>query len=132
MRKTFVVSALAVTLLAGGALGIAAAQGPSTDRPAGASRMEGMPMGGGMTEMMQKTTTGARVTHKGLGVVKKIDTAAGRVTLAHEPVKSLDWPAMTMTFAVRDQMLLGKLAVGSKVEFEFVQDGKGYVVTGVK
>jgi Cu(I)/Ag(I) efflux system protein CusF len=39
---------------------------------------------------------------------------------------------MTMGFAVKDKALLDKLAVGKKVEFEFVKEGKGYAVTGVK
>ncbi|MCK9285470.1 MAG: copper-binding protein [Rhodocyclaceae bacterium] len=78
----------------------------------------------------QKAMAGA--THKAVGVVKEIDAKAGMATFAHEPVKSLNWPAMTMGFAVKDKALLDKLAVGKKVEFEFVKEGKGYAVTGVK
>jgi len=37
-----------------------------------------------------------------------------------------------MGFQVKDKMLLDKLAVGKKVEFEFVQHGKDYVITSVK
>ena len=49
---------------------------------------------------------------------------AGQVTLAHGPVKSLNWPSMTMAFDVRDKTLLNKLAMGKKVEFQFVQEGR--------
>ena len=70
--------------------------------------------------------------HQATGTVKKVDPAKGVVTLAHEPVKSLKWPAMTMGFTVKDKALLDKLQPGKKVEFEFVQQGKDYVVTGVK
>src|SRR5436190_1734991 len=55
------------------------------------------------------------MTHKAIAVVKEVDAANGKVTLAHEAVKSLNWPAMTMAFAVKDKMLLDKLAVGKKV-----------------
>jgi Cu(I)/Ag(I) efflux system protein CusF len=65
-------------------------------------------------------------------VVKKVDAKTGTVTLAHDPVKSLNWSAMTMGFMVKDKMLLDKLAVGKKVEIEFVQRGKDYVITSVK
>jgi Cu(I)/Ag(I) efflux system protein CusF len=75
---------------------------------------------------------GAQMTHMAIGVVKTVDAKAGLVTLAHEPVKSLNWPAMTMGFQVKDKMLFDKLGVGKKVEFEFIQGGKGYVVTAVK
>ncbi|ODT86093.1 MAG: hypothetical protein ABS69_00235 [Nitrosomonadales bacterium SCN 54-20] len=72
------------------------------------------------------------VTHKTTAVVKGVDAANGKVKLAHEPVKSLNWPAMTMGFSVEDPALLDKLVVGKKVEVEFVQQGSGYVVTAVK
>lgn len=74
----------------------------------------------------------AATVHMATGMVKKVDATAGLVTLAHEPVKSMNWPAMTMGFQVKDKMLLDKLAVGKKVDFEFVQGAKGYVVTAVK
>jgi Cu(I)/Ag(I) efflux system protein CusF len=64
--------------------------------------------------------------------VKKVDKDQGKVTLAHEAVKSLKWPAMTMAFSVKDQSLFDKLAAGKKVNVEFVKQGSEYVVTAVK
>lgn len=72
------------------------------------------------------------MTHKAIAVVKEVDTANGKVTLDHEAVKSLNWPAMTMGFAVKDKLLLDKLMVGKKVHVEFKQQGSDYVVTAVK
>lgn len=72
-----------------------------------------------------------QMTHKGVGVVKKLDAKAGVVTLAHEAVNSMNWPPMTMGFMVKDKMLLDKLTVGKKVEFEFVQDASAHVVTAI-
>jgi Cu(I)/Ag(I) efflux system protein CusF len=69
---------------------------------------------------------------RAVGVVKKADPAKGSVTLAHEAIPSLGWPAMTMGFKVRDPALFGKLQVERKVEFEFVKQPDGYVVTAVK
>ena len=71
-------------------------------------------------------------THTGRGVVTNVDRNAGKVTLRHEPIKSLNWPGMTMGFAVKDKALLDKLAKDSKVEFEFVQDGRNYVITAIR
>lgn len=70
--------------------------------------------------------------HKGTGVVTNVDRNAGKVALKHDPIKSLNWPSMTMTFAVRDKALLDKVAKDRKIEFEFVQEGKQYVITSVK
>jgi len=70
--------------------------------------------------------------HQATGVVKATDPANGKVTLAHEAVKSLDWPAMTMNFAVKDKSLFDKLVVGKKVDVELMKQGSAYVVTAVK
>ena len=71
-------------------------------------------------------------THQAVGVVKKADAKAGTVSLAHEPVATLKWPAMTMTFKVADKALLDKLGAGRKVEVAFEQRGKDYVITSVR
>lgn len=84
-----------------------------------------------MDSKAQGTTKGTAV-HKTTAVVKDIDAGKGKVILAHEPVKSLKWPAMTMGFSVKDKALFDKLAVGKKVNVEFTQQGTEYVVTAVK
>jgi len=104
--------------------------------------MQGMDMKGmsaqDCKDMMQnmndkhaaKTTQNAN--HQATGIVKAIDPAKGTVTLAHEPVASLRWPAMTMRFTVKDKALFDKLVVDKKVDFEFKQQGKDYVLTAVQ
>ncbi len=71
-------------------------------------------------------------THMGTGVVKNINLSDGVVTLVHEPIKSLNWPTMTMGFQVKDKVLLDKVKPGHKVEFTLVQAGKDYVITSMK
>ena len=82
--------------------------------------------------MDKKQAAATQPTHKAVATVKKVDAKAGSVTLQHEPVKTLNWPAMTMTFKVTDKSLLDKLVDGKKVEVEFKQEGKDYVLTSVK
>ena len=79
--------------------------------------------------MNKKTMT---KTHKGIGVVRDVNTADGVITLAHEPIKSLNWPAMTMGFKVNNKTMLDKVKPGDKVQFTLVQTGKDYVITSVK
>lgn len=69
--------------------------------------------------------------YQAAGVVKKIDAANGKVTISHGPVKSLNWPAMTMGFSVKDPKVLGKLAPEAKIQFQFVQQGSEYVITRI-
>ena len=93
----------------------------------GVTPMQGMDMKS--MDMNSKDSTQA---HKGIGVVKTINKADGVVTLSHEPIKSLSWPAMTMGFKVKDKILLDKIKPGDKVEFTLVQAGKDYVITSIK
>ena len=54
------------------------------------------------------------------GEVKKIDEAAGKITLKHGPIKNLDMneDGMTMVFRVQDPSMLKQVKVGDKVQFE--------------
>jgi Cu(I)/Ag(I) efflux system protein CusF len=54
------------------------------------------------------------------GVVKKIDDAAGKITLTSGPIKSLDMDEnnMTMVYRVQDPAMLNQVKVGDKVQFE--------------
>lgn len=50
------------------------------------------------------------------GVVKKIDKAAGKVSVAHGDLKN-GMPAMTMAYKVKDAVALDKLRVDQKIRF---------------
>jgi Cu/Ag efflux protein CusF len=70
--------------------------------------------------------------YKASGVVKKVDAAKSTATIAHGPVKDLNWPAMTMAFKVKDKTLLDRLGVDKKVDFVLAQEGRDYVITAVQ
>ena len=92
--------------------------------------MGGMDMKG--MDMKSEKKGGKASVHKGSGTVTKVDQDKGTVTISHGPVQTMQWPAMTMTFTVKDKKLFEKLATDKKVDFEFVERGKDYVVTSVK
>lgn len=69
--------------------------------------------------------------HRAIGVVKATNAEKATVTIKHEPVPSLKWPAMTMAFRTHDRKLLEQLKPGVEVNFEFEQRGKDYVITAV-
>lgn len=58
--------------------------------------------------------------HEGAGVLKAINAQAGKVQIAHEPIASLNWPAMTMWFTLHTPMP-GDIKVGDRVRFELEQ-----------
>jgi Cu(I)/Ag(I) efflux system periplasmic protein CusF len=89
--------------------------------------MKGMDMKKPMPMMSDKGQV-----HKGTGVVKSVDPKKGTVTLTHEPIQSMNWPSMTMSFKAQDGKLVEGLTPGKKMEFEFIQQGKDNVITSVK
>jgi Cu(I)/Ag(I) efflux system protein CusF len=44
---------------------------------------------------------------QGVGVVKAIDATRGTITLKHEAIQAIGWPAMTMTFKLASADSLG-------------------------
>lgn len=51
-----------------------------------------------------------------------------QVTLSHEPVPAISWPAMTMTFTLMPRSLATGLKVGDEVQFGFEQLPAGPVI----
>ena len=63
----------------------------------------------------------------------KITTVAGsKVTIAHQAVEGLGWPAMTMTFEAPDAAMLQGVQPGADVEFAFRKSGEQYVLTEIQ
>ena len=60
-----------------------------------------------------------------LGVVQNVERSASAVTVVHEPVAALNWPAMTMQFKV-DAALFDRLQPGARIAFEFVGESGAY------
>ena len=65
------------------------------------------------------------------GEVRKIDKDAGKITLKHGPIKSLDMPPMTMVFQVKDRAFLDKVKAGDKVKFTAEEKAGAYIVTSI-
>ena len=68
-------------------------------------------------------------THSATGTVTTV--SAGNVTIAHEPVATIQWPAMTMTFAADDAAMLQGIKPGDRVSFAFRESGDGATLTSI-
>jgi Cu(I)/Ag(I) efflux system protein CusF len=66
--------------------------------------------------------------YSGTGTVQSISGI--QVAIAHGPISSIGWPAMTMTFTVPPGMAQG-VQTGNKVDFSFRHDGSAYVLTSL-
>lgn len=58
--------------------------------------------------------------HEGIGIIKAVNEKAHKVQIAHEPIPSLEWPAMTMWFELRDPLPQG-IKAGDNVQFDLEQ-----------
>jgi membrane fusion protein, copper/silver efflux system len=84
----------------------------------------------GAKDGAQAAKTG--VGHHAQGTVKAVDAKSGTVSVAHEPVASLKWPAMTMDFIAANAALLAEMKPGAAIAFEFVERSPGeWVITKV-
>lgn len=93
------------------------------DSTGNTGEMSGKEMEGMSTLQTMNGKMNAQV-HHATGVVTKVDTAAGRITLSHDAIRTLSWPAMTMGFPVKDRKLLQGVSVGEKVDFDLTSSGK--------
>lgn len=66
------------------------------------------------------------------GVVKKVDKAAGTITLQHAEVKSVGMPAMTMAYKAKDAALLNNVTAGDKVGFSLEKHDNKYVIEAIE
>ena len=51
------------------------------------------------------------------GVIRKVDAGQGMVTIAHDEIRNLDMPKMTMAFRVKDAAWLKKMKDGDRIRF---------------
>ena len=63
------------------------------------------------------------------GEVKKVDKAAGKVTVSHGPLKNLGMPPMTMVFHLADPSLGNGLKPGDKLRFHVEEINGALTIT---
>ncbi|NMG45315.1 RND transporter [Aromatoleum toluvorans] len=51
------------------------------------------------------------------GTVRKVDKAAGKITIAHGPLENLGMPSMTMAFRAGAPAMLDQVKAGDKIRF---------------
>lgn len=64
-------------------------------------------------------------TIESTGTVQALDPIDRSITLAHEPIPALSWPAMEMAFDVSDSVDLDAVEVGAEVRFSLLENAEG-------
>jgi len=75
-------------------------------------------------------TTAPAATNQTTGVIRAIDATSGTVTVSHEPVPAIKWPAMTMPFHISPELARG-ISVGQRVKFAFTAKGMDGTITKI-
>jgi Cu(I)/Ag(I) efflux system membrane fusion protein len=83
--------------------------------------------GHGMESSAQSSATRVFSTK---GVIQEI--AGSKITIAHEAVPALRWPAMVMRFTVESAELLEGFKTGDKVSFDFRPQGSDFIIVGME
>ena len=68
---------------------------------------------------------------QGVGIIKGIDLKQGTITLQHQAIPAIGWPAMTMPFHATPDVLK-QAKVGDKVQFTQHPDGMNSMVSAIK
>jgi Cu/Ag efflux protein CusF len=68
---------------------------------------------------------------KGTGTVTAVDAAAGTITLDHGAMPEVEWPAMTMAFSAKSE-LLTDIKVGDNVNFDVSITGNAGEITSIR
>ena len=104
-------------------LAIAACSPPASQEPAKSDA-------GMNVETTAPATAAGPITST--GTVTQVDAAAGTITINHEPIAAVSWPAMTMQFTAEDPAMLQGIAVGDRVAFEIKSATETSTVTSVQ
>lgn len=126
--------------------GHASMAGTSHDagKPMAHTSMPGMDhseMGHGSTSTNQSGSgnspgAGAQVAQagpvQGSGMVNSVDPSGGKISLSHNAIPAIGWPAMTMDFAVAPSVDLRQVKVGAYVNFMMQRGGDDmYVIQSI-
>lgn len=85
-----------------------------------------------MADMSGMGMVSSAKTGAGVGTVTAIDRAAGTVTIKHEAIPAIGWPAMTMAFEAHPASLLTGLKIGDRINFDVSVDGSSAEVTAIQ
>ena len=73
------------------------------------------------------------ISHSAVGKLDEVDAKSGTLLITHEPVKSLNWPTMTMEFVPSNDAIAKAARPGDAIAFEFVERKPGeWVVTKIE
>lgn len=86
------------------------------------------PTGEDMSDMQDAEES---IKVSGSGVVKMVMSEDRKLSLQHEPIEDLGWPAMTMDFSVAEGVDISGLSIDDNIMFQLEQRNDRYLITSV-
>ncbi|KTD32225.1 copper/silver efflux system, membrane fusion protein [Legionella nautarum] len=80
----------------------------------------------------QLSATSANKTAEGFGTIKEVNSAKHSLTIQHEAIPSLNWPAMEMNFSVSQEIVLDGLKTGESIQFNLEKKNNQFIITKIK
>ena len=72
-------------------------------------------------------------SYQATGSIDSLDVASNSVSVTHQPIPALQWPAMTMDFGLASPAVAKGIAPGTPMRFEFEDRGDGeFVITRIE
>ena len=92
-----------------------------------------LPVSGALAQMsdMKMNDTKKATTANATGTITAVNPANHKITFDHGPIPAINWPAMSMEFAVASSVDLAKLKTGDKVNFTLSGSGGTYTVQSI-
>lgn len=85
----------------------------------------------GHTHVTEEKSSSGEV--RATGNVVSVDAGKNSIKIKHDPIKSLGWPTMTMTFTADSGVDLSGVKEGDAVDFTLKPKGKDdYTISGIK
>lgn len=63
----------------------------------------------------------------GQGTIETIDLKKRQLTIKHDAIKAIEWPAMTMTFTV-PELDISQWKIGDKIKFQLDKDKTNQII----
>lgn len=85
---------------------------------------------GALERLQSNPPTAAKKTEEknsvmGQGIIKAIDSSKHVLTIQHQPIPALGWPAMTMNFQVKKDVAIDALKDNQEIHFMMEKNDKG-------
>jgi Cu(I)/Ag(I) efflux system membrane fusion protein len=79
----------------------------------------------GFVSRLQSNPAAAPAVATGHGIVTAVDAGRGELTIRHQPIPAMNWPAMTMRFTLAQPGMARGLARGQPVQFAVETEPRG-------